>query len=124
MPPIDRKEESRRYREGARPTGVYRVRNSEAGLTLIGVSPDVPAMLNRQRFQLQMGSHPNKALQRDFERLGETAFEFEELDLLEPAEDAEPSGLKDELAELELMWREKLSSAGERFYNVKPGSLA
>jgi hypothetical protein len=119
---IDRKEQVRRYKESARPMGVFRVRNVAGAASLIGTSTDLPAMLNRQLFQLQMGGHPNRALQADFSELGEAAFAFETLDVLDPAEDldADPS---DDLAELELMWRERLSAAGERVYNERAGRL-
>ena len=118
----DRKESVRRYKETARPMGVFRVRNASSGVSLVGTSVDVPAMLNRQRFQLEMGSHPNRALQRDFAELGEAAFAFDSLDLLEPADepDADPA---EELLALETMWRERLAETGERFYNATPGKL-
>jgi hypothetical protein len=41
-------------------------------------------MLNRQRAQLSMGAHANRALQKDRDELGSEAFEFEVLDELTP----------------------------------------
>jgi hypothetical protein len=120
--PLDRKEQSRLYKESAQPMGVFRVRNVAAAISLVGTSANLPAMLNRQRFQLQMGSHPNRALQDDFNELGQGAFAFETLDVLEPAEDPETDPEPD-LAELELMWRERFSAAGEAVYNERPGRL-
>ena len=105
--------------------GVFRVRNSATGVSLIGTSTDVPAMLNRQRFQLQMGGHPNGALQRDFSAAaatGDSAFEFEVLDLLEPSDDSDVDP-RDDLLELEMMWRERFSARGERLYNSRVGKL-
>ena len=81
----DRKELIREYKETPRPAGVYRVRNVVGGRSLLGSSPDVPAVLNRARFQLDAGLHPDKELQKDWRALGADAFVFETLDLLEPS---------------------------------------
>jgi hypothetical protein len=74
----------------------------------LGTSVDVPAMLNRQRFQLDAGSHPNPALQRDWKQLGAAAFVFETLDLLTPPEDDPAYTPHGDLKTLEAMWRERL----------------
>jgi hypothetical protein len=79
----DRKELIRRYKETPRPAGVYRVRNLVSGKSLLGSSPDLPAILNRERFQLDAGLHPDKELQKDWRELGPNAFAFETLDRLE-----------------------------------------
>jgi hypothetical protein len=105
---MNRKQLQRQYKETRRPMGVYRVRNARSGCWFLGASVDIPAMLNRQRFQLDAGSHPNSELQRDWKVLGAEAFTFETLDLLAPPEDEpgyEPQG---DLRALEAMWREKL----------------
>jgi len=122
MSGIDRKSRTREYKKAARVMGVFRVRRVDAAVSLIGISLDLPAMLNRQRFQLEAGNHPNRALQADFEALGGEAFAFETLDVLDPSSD-EAADPADELAALELMWRERLAAEGERFYNSKPGRL-
>ncbi len=90
--------------------GVFRVRDTVSGTALIGSSVDLPSMLNRQRFQLEMGGHPDKALQRAWDASSPEAFVFEVLDELEAPDTAgyEP---KDDLRELERLWRERLGSA-------------
>jgi hypothetical protein len=112
---MNRKELQRQYKETPRPVGVYRVRNIRSGRWLLGASVDVPAMLNRQRFQLDAGSHPSPALQRDWKELGAEAFVFETLDLLELPD--EP-GYKpqDDLRALEGLWREKLAQSDGEGY--------
>ena len=71
-------------------------------------------MLNRQRFQLEHGSHADKELQRDWNELGADAFTFESLDQIEPLnEDRDPS---DDLRVLLQMWLDKLREAGEPLY--------
>ena len=77
----------REYKETQQPAGIYRVRNTTAGKSLIGSSVNLPGMLNRQRFQLEHGSHPDRELQSDWKTLGPGAFEFEVLDRLRPRDE-------------------------------------
>ena len=111
---MNRKEEIRRYKETARPMGVYGVRHLASGRTFIGSSVDVPARLNRLKSQLQQGSHPSRDLQRDWNELGVEAFAFETLDVLAAPADRPHYRPADDLKELEALWREKL---GERLYD-------
>lgn len=105
----DRRERIREYKERARPMGVFRVRNLATGDSLIGSSVDLPSMLNRQRFQLEMGSHPNRALQDDWARLGESSFELEVLDTLDPSRDPDCDPA-DDLLELEELWAQRVQA--------------
>jgi hypothetical protein len=116
---MDRKALTRRYKETPRPIGVFRVHNTVADKSFVGVSTDLPAMLNRQRFQLGLGSHPNRALQEDWNRLGSEAFVFEIVDTLSPSERAD-SDPHEDLRVLEALWLERLSPFGERGYNTEP----
>ncbi|MDO8736274.1 MAG: GIY-YIG nuclease family protein [Thermoleophilia bacterium] len=115
MKDIDRKARIREYKETPRPAGVYRILNTVTGKSLIGTSADLPAILNRQRFQLEHGSHPDKALQGDWNKLGPAAFEFQELDRLEPQDEPSRDPAED-LAALRDLWLEKLTAAGEALY--------
>ena len=112
---MDRKSLIRQYKETPRPAGIFRVRNARNGKSLVGSSPDAPAMLNRIRAQLQMGAHPNRALQADWNTHGAAGFAFEVLDLLSPKDgsDAEPA---EELRLLEELWLEKLALAADARY--------
>lgn len=115
---MDRKALIRQYKESRRPMGVFRVKNTADGRSLVGTSVDLPAMLNRQRAQLRLGAHPNRAIQKDWNELGAEAFEFEILDTLAPPDepDYDPSG---DLRVLEGLWLEKLSPFDERGYNTR-----
>jgi hypothetical protein len=112
---VDRKELVQRYKRTPRPSGVYRVRHTPSGRTLLGASLDAPAMLNRIRAQLRMRSHPNRRLQADWNAEGSEAFLFEVVDLLPPSTtpDDDP---RDDLAMLEQLWREKLGLRDESTY--------
>jgi len=74
---------------------------------LFGSSPDAPAMLNRIRAQLSMGSHPKRELQQDWDAGGEDAFVFEVVDDLPPPQHP-GDDIADDLALLRELWREKL----------------
>ncbi len=110
-----RKELIRAYKETARPAGLFAVRCTQSGRMLVGTSVDLPGMLNRQRFQLEMGGHPDKDLQADWNLMGPNAFEIEVLDVLEPSDEG-TGDLGEELADLKTMWIEKLQAAGTELY--------
>jgi hypothetical protein len=112
---IDRKALIREYKETPLPAGVYVVRNTQTGRSLIGSSANLPGMLNRQRFQLELGSHPDKELQSDWSELGPAAFEFEVLDRLE-SRDGPVSDQTEDLKALLAMWIEKMSESKVSLY--------
>ncbi len=116
---MDRKELIRRYKETPRPMGIFRVHNTIADKSFVGASRDLPSVLNRERFWLKHGGHPNRALQEDWNRLGPEAFAFEVLDTLSASERSDRE-LSDDLDVLEQLWLEKLAPWGERGYNAPP----
>ena len=107
----DRKAAARAYRDECRPVGVFRVMSTRSGRAFVGSSVDLPSMLNRQRFQLEMGSHPDPALQAEWNAGGAEGFEIEVLDTLELPEDPAYDP-RDDLRELLEMWRTRLSATG------------
>jgi hypothetical protein len=111
---MDRRDAIRKYKERVQPMGIFCIRNRENGKALIGSSLDVPAMLNRLRFQLQLGKHSDAALQADWTRLGAEAFTLETLDLLKPSEEPDYDP-KEDLQTLLEMWRETLRAKGELY---------
>jgi hypothetical protein len=116
MTGVDRKALTRAYKESRRPMGVYRVRNIKTGRSLVGVSIDLPSILNRHRAQLRLKAHSNRALQSDWDQLGPDAFAFEILDTLTPIDrpDYDPT---EDLRALGDLWIERLSPFGERGYD-------
>jgi len=95
--------------------GVFRVRNTATGKSLVGSSANLPGTLNRHRFQLERGSHPSRELQADWSALGADAFEFEVLDQLKPSDKPDHDATED-LRVLKELWLEKLKASGELLY--------
>ena len=113
-----RKELNREYKERVKPAGVYQVKNVANGKVLLGSSLNLEGPLNRHKFMLKIGSHPNKALQKDWDELGTEQFVFEILEEVQQRRDDPNFNLKDELTLLEMIWLEKLQPVGERGYNL------
>jgi hypothetical protein len=110
---VDRKAAIREYRDRARPAGMFCVRNTATGRVFLGGSVDLPSMLNRQRFQLEMGGHASRELQTDWNASGPDAFAIEVVDTLDDLDDANRD-LKAELESLLEMWDERLPGARYR----------
>jgi hypothetical protein len=114
----DKKELKNEYKQTHIPMGIFQIRNVANGKVLIGAAFNLRGILNSNRFQLSMGSHPNKRLQGDWNELGSDTFAFEVLDELAPTEEA-GYDYRADLAYLEKLWLEKLQPYGERGYNDK-----
>ena len=110
---VNRKELVREYKQTVRPMGVFRVTNTVSGMSLVGSSKNLPAILNRHRAQLSLDSHSEKDFQRDWNARGADAFEFEVLDTLKPSDEPgyDPA---DDLKVLEQMWLDKLAPLSKR----------
>jgi group I intron endonuclease len=112
-----RKELNREYAERVKPAGVFQVKNAANGKVYLGSSLNLEGPLNRHKFMLKIGSHTNKALQKDWDEFGPDQFVFEILEEVQRKDDPN-FNLKDELALLEMVWVEKLQPFGERGYNL------
>lgn len=103
--------------------GVFLIRNNLSDKVFLGSGLDLSGVINRHKFQLSRGIHPNKSLQADWLKLGSDNFAFEIVDELTPREDVELDHRK-ELTFLEDLWLERLQPFGERGYNEKKLSRA
>lgn len=99
--------------------GVFQIKNKANGKIFIGSSNNLPAILNRFRAELKMGSCRNVVLQKEWKQFGPEAFEFEELENLKPLDDPGYNPA-DDLYFLEELWTEKLKPYGEKGYNKLP----
>ncbi|GAB1469296.1 GIY-YIG nuclease family protein [Chloroflexota bacterium] len=114
--PKTRKELNREYMQRVKPAGVYQVKNIASGKILLASSLNLEGPLNRHKFMLKIGSHPNKALQKDWNELGAENFIFEILEEVKIVDDPN-FNLSDELTLLEMIWLEKLQPL-EHGYNL------
>jgi len=112
-----RKEIHQAYKERVKPAGVFIVKNKANGKVLLGSSLNLEGPLNKHKFTLKIGSHLNKALQKDWDEYGPDNFVFEILEEVK-VQDNPNFNLQDELTLLEQIWLEKLQPFGERGYNV------
>lgn len=113
---MDKKQLIKDYKRTIQPMGVYQIKNLASGKIFIGSSKNIPGKLNGQKFQLNLGSHPDQDLQKDFTEIGESNFLFEALDYLEPKEDSNYNYTED-LEVLKEMWIEKLNTKKPNGYN-------
>lgn len=109
---MDRRAAIRAYKETRRPMGIYRIRNTVSGHSVVGRSVDLPSLFNRERAQLRFGMHPDRTLQREWNELGAGSFAFEILDTLEPPSDDPGYDPAEDLKVLEALWRERLGLGG------------
>lgn len=111
----EKKELKSRYKELKPAAGVYRITNTRNQKIFIGSSLNLKTM-NGKKFQLEMGSHPNKMLQQEWREWGKEAFVFEIVEVLKKKED-DLGDIREALEELEAKWLRTLQPYGERGYN-------
>lgn len=111
-----RQDIKREYKERKKPAGVFQVKNTKNGKILLGSSLNLEGALNRHKFELTMGSHRSKELQKDWNEQGPDAFVFEILEEVK-IRDVPHFDISDELLLLEQIWLEALQPVGERGYN-------
>lgn len=119
----DRKKLKKNYQQTPRAMGVFLIRNNLSDKVFVDSGLDLHGTINRHKFQLKNGSHPNKSLQADWNEFGSNGFAFEIVDELTPREGVEVDYGK-ELSFLEKLWLEKLQPFGDRGYNVPKLSRA
>lgn len=93
-------------------SGVYQIKNNENGKVFIGSARNIEK-LNGLSFQLNMGTFPNKSLQKDWKDYGSDKFTIEVIDTFE--EDENKSKVMKKLREMEVKWKEKLEETETNF---------
>ncbi len=115
-----KRELTKQYKARRPPMGVYLIRNLRDGRVLVNGSMNVDGALNRDRFELRMKCHRNKALLDDWLRDGPEAFRFEIIDRLKERDDL-AFDYKGELAAVLALWREEFHRRGNGSY--EPASI-
>lgn len=113
-----RKELKEEYKQMKFKMGVFQIRNTVNNKLFIDSSTDLVAIWKRQRMELNFGSHPNLALQKEWKEFGEDKFVYEIVDELEQKEN-EASDYKKELKALKELYLEKLQPFENKGYNRK-----
>ena len=113
-----RKELKEQYKQRKNKMGVFQIKNTYNNKIFIGSSMDLNAIWNRQKMQLKLGRHPNKALQEDWKEYGEESFIYEILAELKQ-DDKKEVNYKKELKELEKLYIEELEPFESKGYNKK-----
>ena len=113
---MDKKQITKDYKSQKQPTGVYAVINKVDKIMFIGTSKNLPAVLRRFEFTLQMESFPYQKLIDDYKKLGKENFEIKILDELEIKNETS-TDIDKELKTLEELWVERLKLEGVYFYN-------
>jgi len=106
-PEFDRKAALRAYKERKVRPGIYGIREIASGRTWPGSANDLDATRNGQWIALNSGRHLEKELQAAWTRLGEDAFEYVILDVIE--EEMTTLVLKETLKSRKAEWKEVLS---------------
>ena len=115
---LDKKQIRTDYKQQKQPAGIYAVHNKVGNKMYVGTSKNLPAVVRRFEFTLQMESFPYQDLIDDYKNLGKENFEVKILDELELKNESDKE-IDVELKELEELWIEKLQSEGVSFYNKK-----
>ncbi|WP_141504577.1 DUF2087 domain-containing protein [Paenibacillus luteus] len=134
MDKATRKQLTAEYQERERSMGVFQIKNNRNGKLLVGGSTNLDALWGKEQFMLNMGSHSNKELQKEWKQYGAADFSYLVLetvkleqkirydykDVLDP-EGRQPVDAvrqyKREVEELKGKWLEELQPYGEKGYN-------
>lgn len=115
---MNRKQElQQQYKEMKKEAGVSLVRNTINGKMWVISTKNLKSM-NGKLMELQMGTHRNQSLQKDWNEFGGDSFVLEVLEVLKVKE----TGYFDEndaLKKLEEKWLEELQPFEERGYNKR-----
>lgn len=102
---------SRLARDTPRTMGVYAIRHRASGYLVVQASPNLDGAINRHRFELQLGGHRDRRLQAAWSEGGESALDFDVLEVIRPKPD--PSFDAAEALALALtLWRAELLPDG------------
>ena len=78
---MDRKKELKeQYKQLKTEMGIFIIQNKINNKYLLVTTQNLHGMINRTRFQLKSGGHPNRELQKEWNELGEGNFIFTKIE--------------------------------------------
>jgi hypothetical protein len=115
---MDRKKELKeQYKQMKTEMGVFIVQNNLNNKYLLVTTQNLKGMINRVRFQLNSGGHPNSELQQEWKRFGEDKFDIIILETLDYDKDESKTDYSEELYIMKIMLTEKLSDKNMMSYS-------
>jgi hypothetical protein len=120
---VNKKEAKQHYKLNPPAMGVFQIRNLLDEKVFVDSSMNLKGIFNRYEFALKAGGHPNKSLQKDWNKLGAENFAFEILEELPPRENP-GYDYKPDLEVLEDLWLEKLEPYEDKGYNERKKTFA
>ena len=112
----NKKELKREYKERKISAGVFQIKNTLSHKVLLGSSKNLEGIWNSNSFQLSIGMHRNKKLQKDWNEFGPESFVFEILEIIKE-NDGPCFNMDDELTLIEQIWLEKIRPFDNNGYN-------
>jgi hypothetical protein len=113
---MDRKKELKMLAREMKPiAGIFQIKNTFNKKVLIESTQDLK-MMNRRKFELDAGMHPNKALQAEWKQFGADSFIFEILETI-PQKKEEETDIGEILLELQKKWLKMLQPLEDGGYH-------
>jgi hypothetical protein len=115
---MDRKKELKeQYKQMKTEMGIFIVQNKVNNKYLLVTTQNLHGMINRVRFQLNSGGHPNRELQKEWKEFGEKNFDIRILEKLAYDKDESKTDYSEELKIMDIIWSEKQSYKNMEAYN-------
>ena len=111
-----KKDIKREFKERKKQAGIFQLRNVVSNKVLLGSSLNLEGLWNSNSFQLRIGTHKNKELQKDWDKYGSDKFVFEIMEVIEDKNDPN-FNIEDELTLIEQIWLEKIQPCSDNGYN-------
>ncbi len=111
-----KKELQEQYRQMKPDMGILAVINKDHKRCWLEAAPNLKGKQNSVAFQLKNGSHVNRRLQKDWNELGEQAFQIVVLEQLEYDQDESKTDYREDLEVLKMMRIDKLKEQGFQLY--------
>lgn len=105
------------YKQATKPMGIFLIRNVSNNRIFVAAGMNLEGALNKHKFQLTAGIHPNTRLQTDWNETNNSNFTFEIVDQLTPVGDSNTD--QADLESLRTLWLERLQPFDDRGYNER-----
>jgi len=106
---VDRKKELKEmYKQLKTDMGIFIIQSKSNNKYYLDTSQNLKGKMNRDRFQLEAGSHKNQELQKEWKQYSSDNFEIKVLENLKYDKDETKTDYSEELEIMKTIWEEKL----------------